>query len=167
MAIKNNIRNIEMTNENNIGSIEMTNEKFEFNGPIFMAKESKFEDVNEVLPNHNITNSYDDWLKFNTKMVEIYNDTNHWHTACNIEEQELQKFITENNISSFMVQPVAIYNGQTLTARSRRLSDLSDPIFASLRKDGTEIVLYQLYCCDPSSHKKYLVRYAMYNGVGV
>jgi len=161
----------------------MAFEKFEFNGPIFMTKESKFEDVNEVLPNHNITNSYDDWLKFNTKMVEIYNDTNQmnreflrtynahpnsdWHTACNIEEQELQKFITENNISSFMVQPVAIYNGQTLTAATKRLSDLSDPFFTTLREDGTEIVLYQLYKHDPSStsYNKYLVRYATYNGI--
>jgi len=161
----------------------MAFEKFEFNGPIFMTKESKFEDINEVLPNHNITNSYDDWLKFNTKMVEIYNDTNQmnreflrtynahpnsdWHTACNIEEQELQKFITENNISSFMVQPVAIYNGQTLTAATKRLSDLSDPFFTTLREDGTEIVLYQLYKHDPSStsYNKYLVRYATYNGI--
>jgi hypothetical protein len=158
-------------------------EKFEFNGPIFMTKESKFEDVNEVLPNHNITNSYDDWLKFNTKMVETYNDTNQmnreflricnahpnsdWHTACNIEEQELQKFIIENNISSFMVQPVAIYNGQTLMAATKRLSDLSDPFFATLRKDGSEIILYQLYKHDPSStsYNKYLVRYATYNGI--
>jgi len=158
-------------------------EKFEFNGPIFMTKESKFEDINEVLPNHNITNSYDDWLKFNTKMVEIYNDTNQmnreflrtcnahpnsdWHTACNIEEQELQKFIIENNISSFMVQPTAIYNGQTLMAATKRLSDLSDPFFATLRKDGSEIILYQLYKHDPSStsYNKYLVRYATYNGI--
>jgi hypothetical protein len=158
-------------------------EKFEFNGPIFMTKESKFEDINEVLPNHNITNSYDDWLKFNTKMVEIYNDTNQmnreflrtcnahpnsdWHTACNIEEQELQKFIIENNISSFMVQPVAIYNGQTLMAATKRLGDLSDPFFDTPREGGSEIILYQLYKHDPSStsYNKYLVRYATYNGI--
>ena len=161
----------------------MAFEKFEFNGPIFMTKESKFEDVNEVLPNHNITNSYDDWLKFNTKMVETYNDTNQmnreflrtcnvhpnsdWHTACNIEEQELQKFIIENNISSFMVQPVAIYNGQTLMAATKRLGDLSDPFFDTLREGGSEIILYQLYKHDPSStsYNKYLVRYATYNGI--
>jgi hypothetical protein len=77
------------------------------------------------------------------------------------------KFITENNISSFMVQPVAIYNGQTLTAATKRLSDLSDPFFTTLREDGTEIVLYKLYKHDPSStsYNKYLVRYATYNGI--
>jgi hypothetical protein len=116
-------------------------------------------------------------------MVEIYNDTNQmnreflrtcnvhpnsdWHTACNIEEQELQKFIIENNISSFMVQPVAIYNGQTLMDATKRLGDLSDPFFDTLREGGSEIILYQLYKHDPSStsYNKYLVRYATYNGI--
>ena len=138
----------------------MAFEKIEFNGPIFMTKESKFEYVNEVLPNHNITNSYDDWLKFNTEVVEEAK-------ACNIEEQELQKFITENNISSFMIQPVAIYNGQTLTAATKRLSDLSDLFFATLREGGSEIVLYQLYknVQSSTSYNKYVVRYATYNGI--
>ncbi len=119
--------------------------EIEFKGPVFMTKESKFEDLNESLEDFAVTKDFEEWYVNSCKRSIEANNSEFSTGFFTVDRFITESFLKVNEISVpvFMLGPVAIYQGKAITAKVRSAKTV-DEIIQYFRNLEKPIALFEI-----------------------